>query len=293
MSEPFFEKLGFVLKVLSVSRARLAAEIGVDKSVVGRWVTGVTTPSAHNLAQLNAMLAKRIAGFTALAWDGELAQLAAMLGVQARGAAPAEARGLRAGLRLPFVEQIIATTELRGGAYEGFYRSTRPYASNPGLFLHDQVMLRLDGEGVLRLKMGTGGVHVEGWVLLLGHLLFVIGSEFTSGSLVFGLFNGVNTVKAQTLDGLTLTPLLDAGRTPTASASVLHRTGDLTGDVKADDARFESLAAEDPLAPQGSVPEALRSHLVRDIGPAQLALGGDWLLRMPLARSWSAGPPLP
>ena len=38
-----------------------------------------------------------------------------------------------------------------------------------------------------------------------------------------------------------------------------------------------------------SVPDELRAHLVRDIGPEQLASGGDWLLRSPLARTLARG----
>jgi hypothetical protein len=44
------------------------------------------------------------------------------------------------------------------------------------------------------------------------------------------------------------------------------------------------------LIPVGGVPDWLVAHLVRDTGPAQLALGGDWLLAMPLARSLARGP---
>jgi DNA-binding transcriptional regulator YiaG len=46
MSEPFSAKLSLVLKVFSMSRGRLAADLGIDKSVVGRWVTGAVKPSA-------------------------------------------------------------------------------------------------------------------------------------------------------------------------------------------------------------------------------------------------------
>ena len=52
---------------------------------------------------------------------------------------------------------------------------------------------------------------------------------------------------------------------------VLERIGDLTGDCEADDARCQELLASDPAAPDGSVPEDIRRHLIRDIGPT---LGG-------------------
>jgi hypothetical protein len=293
MSEPFSEKLTFVLKVLSMSRARLAADVGVDKSVVGRWATGAVKPSAHNLSALSALMAQRVPGFTALDWERDLEGLAALFGVEPGMLAPTYAAGLRGGLPLPFLGQILATTAMRGAAYEGFYRSTRPYAANPGRFLHDHCMVRKDQSGLLRLNMATGGVFVDGWVLPLHNQLFIIGAEFTSGALVFGLLHGVNTVQAQIVDGLILSPILDTGRTPTASTIVLERIEDLSGDLVADEARFSQFAAIDPVAPEGSVPEPMREHLLRDIGPAQLALGGDWLLRLPLARSLARGPRLP
>mgnify|MGYP000007444798 CR=1 FL=1 len=42
-------------------RGRLAADLGVDKSVVGRWATGAVRPSDHNLSRLTA-LARRAGG---------------------------------------------------------------------------------------------------------------------------------------------------------------------------------------------------------------------------------------
>lgn len=105
---------------------------------------------------------------------------------------------------------------------------------------------------------------------------------------MFGIFNGVASIKADVMDGIILSLTLDAGRTVTSTAALFERVADLSGDRAADDLAFERLAASEALAPEGSVPEALRAHLVREIGPEQFAAGGDWLLRMPIARSWSA-----
>jgi hypothetical protein len=111
-----------------------------------------------------------------------------------------------------------------------------------------------------------------------------------SGAVLFGLFNGVGTARAEVVDGLVLAPSLDAARTPTAHAMVFERIGDLTDDPEEDDRRFLELASLDPVAPEGSVPEALRAHLTGDFGPAAAALGGELLLRLPLTRSISRGP---
>ena len=290
MAEPFCKKLELVLKALSTSRGRLAADLGVDKSIVGRWVSGAVQPSAHNLSLLTALVATRVPGFTALDWDRDLESLAGLL-----GADPAVISGGRSSravdsLPLPVLEQVHAATTLRGEAYEGFYRSTRPYVLAPGRFVHDHAMIRRDANGLLRLSMGTGGTVVDGWVLPMGNQLFTVACDVTSGAMIFGIFNGVGTAKAEVVDGLTLSCALDAGRTPTAHAMAFERIGDLTDDPAADDERFTALTKLDPVAPEGSIPEALHRHLLGDFGPLQAALGGDLLLRMPLARSISRGP---
>jgi hypothetical protein len=288
MSEPFATKLGFILKAFSMSRGRLAADMGVDKSVVGRWVTGAVVPSEHNLMLLTAQFARRAPGFTSLSWERDLAGLAELLGADT-GVAPPPAILANPGLPLAILDQIRATTALRGAAYEGFFRSTRPYVLQPGRFLHDYGMIRLDETGLLSLRMGTGGHMAEGWMLPVHNQLFCIAADVTSGALLFGIFNGVATARAEVIDGLSLGSALDGGRTPTAHAMIFERIGDLSGDSAADDARFGALAAGNPLAPQGEISDHMREHLTGDFGPIQLALGGALLLQMALSRSLSRG----
>lgn len=286
MDSTLAPKLAFVLKALSMSRGQLASELGVDKSAVGRWITGAATPSPHNLAQLTARVRTRVEGFTTLDWERDLDGIAAAIGVAAPGAARG---GVAGGLRLPLMEESLATTRLRGGAYEGFYRTTRPYAQRPGKYVHDQIMLRRDENGFLRMRMFAGGTQVEGWVMLMQNQLFTVASELTSGAFVSAIINGVNTQTAGVLDGIILFCALDPGWTPTASACLFECTGALTGDREADDAHFAALQRQPFEAADGAVPEDVQKHLVRDIGPNQLADGGDWLLTMPLSRSWSRG----
>ena len=292
MSEPFAKKLELVLKVLSMSRSRLAADLGVDKSVVGRWVSGAVQPSAHNLSLLSALIAERIPGFTTLDWDRSLAAFAELVGADLKavaGHAPAAGSAL-AGLPLMGMEQFISATGLRGPAYEGFYRTTRPYILAPGRFMHDHAMVRIDPTGLLRLRIGAGGTIADGWVLPAGNQLFVVTVDVISGAVLFGIFHGVATPKAEVVDGLVLAPSLDVGRTPAAYPMHLERVEDLSGDVETDDRRFLELAARDPVAPEGSIsPEMLR-HLTGDFGPAAAALGGELLLRLPLTRSMARGP---
>jgi transcriptional regulator with XRE-family HTH domain len=292
MSESFSAKLALVLKSLSLGPARLAADLGVNKSVVARWVSGAVEPTSHNLARLSELLSRRIPGFTALDWDRDLVGLAALLRAERgwlRSAEPISQRG--GGLPMPFMGQILAMTASRGAAYEGFFRSTRPFADRPGSFLHDHCMVRKDPAGLLRLNLATGGVFVDGWLLLLQEQVFVIGAQFATGDLVFALLNTVRAPRVDVLDGLILSPVLDTHRTPTATAVVWERIGELSGETAADDARFTELAARPWVAADGSVPQAMREHLARDIGPTPLGAGGDWLLRMPLERSMARGFP--
>ena len=154
---------------------------------------------------------------------------------------------------------------------------------------HARVRTLLDDTGLLSLRMGTGGHMAEGWMLPVHNQLFCIAADVTSGALLFGIFNGVATARAEVIDGLTLGSALDGGRTPTASAMIFERIGDLSGDSAADDARFEALAAGNPLAPEGEICANMREHLTGDFGPIQMALGGALLLQMTLSRSLSRG----
>jgi hypothetical protein len=289
MTDAFGKKLELALKRLSMSRARLAADLSVDKSVVGRWITGAVQPSGHNLSRLSALIAGKIPGFSALDWDRDLPGFAEALGADP-DAVPEARRGGPPALQLPLMEQFLASTTVRGKAYEGMFRSTRPYVLAPGRFVHDHGMIRMDENGLLRLRIGVAGTRADGWVLPFGNQLFILTVDITSGALLFGIFNGVSGPRADVVDGLCLTPAQDAGRTPTAHAMVFERIRDLSDDPEADDAYFEELTKSNPLAPEGSISEELRAHLLRDFGPLQAAKGGEMLLQSPLTRSLARGP---
>lgn len=116
---------------------------------------------------------------------------------------------------------------------------------------------------------------------------FVISAELSSGTYAFGVFNGAGGIQIDRLDGLFLNNSFDVGRTPTAGVMLLERIGELSPDNAEDDAKLVGFGKLHPIAPKGSVPPEIAAHLARDVGPSQLALGGDWMLSMPLARSLS------
>lgn len=282
MGEAFSAKLQVALKALSLSRGALASALGVDKSVVSRWVTGAVRPSAHNLALLTGLIAKRVPGFSGLDWDRDVEGLAERLGADASVLSPPTSA-----LPMKGLDMILAATEIRAQAYEGFFRSTRPFASQPGYFVHDHGMMRRAANGFLQLTFVTGGVYVDAWMLPVQNQLFCVGTERANGSPVFGIFNGTGGLKVNRMDGLTLTSALDAARTPTATPILIERIGDLTGDVERDDATFAAVADVEYAEPEDRVDPAIRAHLLRDIGPEVAKLGGDLLMRSPVSRSWA------
>jgi transcriptional regulator with XRE-family HTH domain len=287
----FDEKLTLVLKALSMSRGRLAAELGVDKSLVGRWASGGVSPSAHNLEHLTKTIAAHLPGFTMLDWDRDLAGLAGLLGVAAPANGHANGHTLEGpdALPLPVLPMSRLTTERRGAAYEGFWRTTRPSVVMPGRFFHDHGIIRRAANGLLEFKVGGAGLLFDGWLLMAEGQLFAILFDTVGQTPIFVIWNGVPLSKASFLDGIVMAAALNAARTPSAYPIVMERIGDLTGDRAADDATCAELLARDPLAPEGEVPEAIRNHLVRDIGPEAAKTGGDMFLLAPITATLSRG----
>ena len=290
VASPFAPKLDLVLKALSMSRGRLAAELGVDKSLVGRWASGAVTPSAVNLENLTRLVATKRDGFTMLDWDRDIEGLAHTFGLEApvNGHAT-ELHGEADGLPLPVLEMARLTTSRRGASYEGFWETTRPSVMMPGRFFHDRGIVRKAANGLLEFKVGGAGLLFEGWLLLAEGQLFAILFDNVGQTPIFVIFNGVPLSKASLLDGIVMAAALNAARTPSAYPIVMQRIGDLTGDREADDAFLAELLARDPLAPEGEVPPEIQNHLIRDIGPAAAKHGGEMFLLSPIISTLSRG----
>lgn len=287
MSDAFHEKLGLVLKALSLTRADVARQLRVDKSLVGRWATGKAMPSAHNLSRLTALVAERTGRFAMIDWERDLGGIAGLIGVEAGlldtgaltlPAAPPGALGM-------LIDDLLPNTLQRATAYEGIYRVTRPVPNVPGRFIHDLSMVRLEADGLINRILSVGGYRVEARLLAKDGQLIMLGVEVTSRSPILAILNGVTAMKAARTEGLLLYCLMDATRTPVANRFVSERIADLTGEREADDALFESLAHIVDLAPEDSVPAEIAAHLCPDIGPSALAAGGDMVLTLPIARS--------
>lgn len=130
---------------------------------------------------------------------------------------------------------------------------------------------------MLEFDLGNPDLRFSDWVLPVEGQLFAVASDTIGRLPSFLIFNGVPMPKAMLLDGIILTAL-NALRVPAAYPIMLERIGDLSHDTKADDARAAELMKHSQFAEEGSVPEVVRDHLLRDIEPTPFAGGGELLL---------------
>ena len=283
-------RLLLALKALSLSRGGLAMELAVDKSVISRWLSGRQAPSGQNLANLTALVASRRPGFTLLDWEADLETFSARLVGPGAGGAPDPWGPLGGWLPDSVLREAKTLSDLRGDAYEGFWRTTRPAISQPGRFIRDRVMIRKAENGFLTCRAAVEEMRFEGWSFLTQSQLFTVMVDARTGIFLFTIVNAVMRHRAEVLDGLSLTLQRIGGGSPVAGALLMERTGFLSGDRDADAAAFEASIESDPMAPEDSVPPDLARHLLPDVGPAALAAGGAALLFMPFATSLSRGP---
>lgn len=286
---PFAEKLDLALKALSMSRGRLAATLGVNKSVVSRWASGAATPSALNLESLTSLIASRQAGFTLLDWDRELPSLAQLFGVEPTAPAAAPPTSVLDTLFGPVLDAARQADPQRVAPYEGFWRSTQPAPGRPVRFLCVYGLIRRAENGLMEFRGGCAGLLFDGWLLQTESKLFAMVLDVWGRTPLTMILNTVALPRATRLDGLCLTALMDPSRTPMATPIVFERFGDLTGDREADDRTFEALKAREPFPPVDEISPEVRAHLVRDIGPTPAAAGGELLLLSSASRSLASG----
>lgn len=272
----FSSRLEVVLKVLSCSRGRLASELQLDKSVISRWSAGKVTPTAHNLERLTRFVAAQRPGFSMMDWERDPSDLAVFLGADpefmGRGPAP-----LPPAVSPSLLAAGRATMAARGGAYRGFWRLTRPAVVAPGRFCHDHGMLFVGQTGLLEFHLGNPDFQFSGWALPVEGQVFCTTSDATGGIPSFLIVNAVSMPRTMLLDGIILTAL-NALRKPAAYPVILERVGDLSGDMDADLAQAQAMMKYPQFVDSEEVPEPVRAHLLRDIGPRAHAQGGDLLL---------------
>lgn len=281
-------KLGVAMRALSLSRVAMAQDLSVDKSLVGRWISGGVHPTEHNLARLSALVALRIPEFRLADWFLPPAQFAARFGLP-EPALEQVAADFGSSLFGGFLDRTREEAGRRGAAYEGFWRTTRPSLLMTDRLFHDYGMIRRSDNGLLEVQMRGAGLGFSGWMMPSEGNLFVILRDPVGMTPMSLVFRGVSLPRAMVLDGLLLLAGLDTTRTPGVLPIVLERVADLTGNAAADNARCSEIGELElePLEPLE--PEVLRGHIFRGCGPGQGAQGGHGFLTVGAHDSLSRG----
>lgn len=270
-----------MLKALSISRGRLAQEAAVDKSLVGRWVAGSVSPSAHNLEKLTTALAQRSPGFSMLDWDRPYEAFAAHFGGQAAAqdqAAPA----------LVFPHDVVtparAETAKRGARYTGHYWIYRRSFGRPGKLA--RLAFRIaPKDGLLEVREGAPGFEHLGWGLLMLNRLYCMMSEQGFEGMSFMITNAGRQPSAQVLHAAYLGAASDGMLTPKAAPCALVRAQDLTGDYAEDEAIYQRMKAAAGLVQPEEIPPDVLVFLDRDFGPTAFAGGGADMVTAPPSES--------
>lgn len=267
-------KLDMLLKASSLSRVALAHKVGVDKSLVGRWVKGTVHPGEHNMVRVTAVFRECFPALTLADWYDEPADLAARIGIPAHNGG----YGVVLDPDGPFAKIAAASAgelAFRGAAYEGFWRTSRPSVVMPDQTFHDYGMFRLNDRGMMEVTMEGAGLAFTGWLFPMAGNLYVFLFDPVGRTPLVVLMKGVSLPRAMSMEGILMLSALDPARTPAAVPIVLERIGDLTGDRAADDAELRRIVTDErePIAPLD--PGVLAKALYRDVGPAAAAAGGS------------------
>ena len=278
MDDSFAQKFRLALDALSISRGRFASEMGVDKSLVGRWASGSVGPSAINLERITRLLATKQPGFTLLDWKGDLPAFARRFGVAVPNAPDRSGDAFHASLLGIIQPSMDSNLE----PYEGFWRTTHASLFEPGRFCQQHGLIRRARSGVLEFEGGAEGIRYRGAMFPVASQLYAIGGDDVRNIPSMMIMNVMAVPKINFMDGLVLTansPL----RIPSSYPVVFDRIDDLSGDRARDDARMADLmmkpeALEDPSV----LPIFVREHLLRDSGPEAARKGGDAVLSAPV-----------
>lgn len=273
----FAGKLGLALKALNISRGRLASGARIDKSLVSRWLRGVSAPRGHNLEAVTTLIGANVAGFNQLSWELPIEAFGRLFGPEPAVAAEAAAPGW-------ITQPDLQATEQKAPAYEGFWRATHPSITHPGgLLMHQYACIRREADGLLYLYIVAGRMSFNGPLIPVLDQLYAITRDPSDGTFGFVSFHGVIMPHAEALEGLAMVPAKSQLRPICVFPYYMQRIGDLTGDRDADDATLESMREAPTVAEV--VSEDLRRHLLRDAGPIPAPDQGVTRLTVEASRS--------
>jgi transcriptional regulator with XRE-family HTH domain len=266
--EDFAGRLRLALKQANVSPAALGAAVGVDKSVVSRWIAGRVRPTQHNLARIAGVLAQSLPGFTVLAFEASAAEFRALL-------QPVEAGLAVAGQSLPIpfgaLDAARRETGRRGVEYFGSYLMYYRSFSQPERIARMALMLR-PVDGLIEARYGAEGFAFQGWALLMLNRMYLVLAEERFEAMAFLVLNAGQQPKARFITGVLSGPA-EGLLVPTASPVVLVRQRDLSGE--GDIAAHEKDCRLPPVIDPAEAPAAVRRVLQHSLMQVPFATGED------------------
>lgn len=286
----FGAKLQLVMKLQNISRGRLAAEAGVDKSVISRWLAGVARPGDHNLTRLTELIGRRWPNFSRLAWELDPEEFARTCGTPAlAGTEPTSPPAVAA---LPFALLAVARRAVprEGLVYPGLYLGYRQAFANTGVTIAVGLRISRAADRLLA-EIVDGPFDYRGELLLLGGQLFAVVEEITRlDEILLLVLNGVSAPMARVMDGVMLGVAADRAGTPTATTIVFERFADLADDAALDAQRWRELRDEvgrinHERAARARMPEAFAAIVDAVVGVPRADGQTDHLLRVPYHRS--------
>ncbi|MBV8193637.1 MAG: helix-turn-helix transcriptional regulator [Alphaproteobacteria bacterium] len=278
--EDFAAKLDLVCKQLNWSRAKLAQQVGIDKSLAGRWLLGASRPTGNTLMRLNQTLALALPEFTSSCWDLSTEELAARLGVEqakalpsgkaGNGAAPQGVGSILAGLRT-FV-RAREGIDVLAGIYCGFYRFWFGSFNNDGSILRRPAWLWREG-GAIRFRVGGNTAIYEGECVPTLRGLYLIGETGAFDSMILMQLVGGHARHPNRLSGLIVyqpqgRPEVSVAGTPT----VFEFIGPPSSDRAANERTWtqmlsaESAVLVDDKEARGQLPKAVLQMLRPTVG---------------------------
>lgn len=283
--DDFAPKLRLALLRANLSRAQLAQRVGVDKSVVARWLNGALQPSDHRLGSLTATLARDLAGFGRADWALAAADFARRIGL----AAPEEAPGPGVPAAAPILGRAQSwaaeARERTDPMYAGLWAMVFPAPTLGGrIYCAAARISNPPGAMALQFEYGNGAMlHNRGPAFAIEGRLWVVMETMTRRDTLASLFmQGVVDEPALILDGL-----LTARRNTAAPALFCSRARLFRLGADAADERFRAVVerAAVLLADRWErrLPAALLAAFARPAAPSP-----NWVLIEP-ADAWTLG----
>ena len=292
-NEEFAKKLNLALDAVNLSRARLSAKLGVDKSLVSRWTSGQIQPSNNNLARLGELFAELRPGFTNVLWSRSLQEFAAFLEIDIARRPVEYADGAPKPLGfLKSFERSKSETLLEGKVYTGVYALFRQTMSNIGRVMLEAVAIWQE-DGILKFRSHDGYFDHGGPLLLLRQQLHGYSESERQDGLAFMTLHGVGGSRAMVMDGLMMSVAATRTYDPVAVKIILLRIADWPSGSAPDWALYDRAVERTkqqnsaPTDSAGLLPARYRAALDNTTGVLRSDGTLDHGLRVPRDRSFA------